>query len=118
MIMLNACVGVCCPSMQETWTPVACQRGEGRLRGGVEEVTEWYQLTLPCNPNSNRLKCYEHVCTGMPLSVHACMSNMVHMEEGFGLNYCEWSNYRVQCCLPSMHVKCSSLHGPKRAQRL
>lgn len=92
--------------------------GGGAGARGVEEVTERYQLTLPCNPNSNRLKCYEHVCTGMPLSVHACMSNMVHMEEGFGLNYREWSNYRVQCCLPSMHVNCSSLHGPKRAQRL
>lgn len=59
----------------------------GVCSAGVEEVTERYQLTLPCYPNSNRLKCYEHVCTGMLLSARACMSNMAHVEEGFHLDY-------------------------------
>lgn len=79
----------------------------GGCWAGAEEVTERYQLTLPCNPNSNRLKCYEHVCTGMPLSARACMSNMVHVEGGFRLDYRGRSNSRAhQCCLSSAQHAC------------
>lgn len=89
------------------------------VRGGwgtAEEVTERYQLTFPCTPNSDRLKCCEHVCTGTLSSVHVCLSNMDHMEEGFCLDYCEWSTVvfiSVICHLLGVFVKCSSLYGPK-----
>lgn len=80
MIVVNLCAGVhgC------LWHVGGGREG---CWAGAEEVTERYQLTLPCNPNSNRLKCYEHVCSGMLLSARACMSNMVHVEEGFRLDY-------------------------------
>lgn len=65
----------------------ACVGVGGSLLGVAEEVTEWYQLTFPCSPNSDRLKCYEHVCTGTLPSVQLCLSNVDHMEEGFRLDY-------------------------------
>lgn len=94
----------------------ACVGGGGSLLGVAEEVTEWYQLTFPCSPNSDRLKCYEHVCTGTRPSVQLCLSNVDHMEEGFRLDYCEWGSVvfiRVLCHLLNAFVKCSSLYGPK-----
>lgn len=94
--------------------PGVCGMSEGRGDGGGgEEVTEWYQLTFPFTLNSDRLKCYEHVCTGMLSTVHVCLSNMDHMEEGFRLDYCERSTlvFTVVCHLLGAFVKCSSLYG-------
>lgn len=86
MIVVNACEGVHGPAQSMGVCGMLVGWGGG-CWAGAEEVTERYQLTLPCNPNSNRLKCYEHMCTGMVLSALACMSNMVHVEEGFRLDY-------------------------------
>lgn len=120
IIMVNACVGMHGPSTHKTWVSVACRRGVCVWRGGggllgvAEEVTEWYQLTFPCSPNSDRLK---RVCTGTLPSVQLCLSNVDHMEEGFRLDYCEWSSVvfiRVLCHLLNAFVKCSSLYGPQQ----
>lgn len=65
---------------------------------GTEGVPVCYQLTFPCNPKTNWLKCYEHVCIEMPLSVHVCMANICHMEEGLHLNYYEWGKCAMYQC--------------------
>lgn len=94
--------------------PLHFGEGWGRV-GGAEEVTERYQLTFPCTPNSDRLKCYEHVCKGTLSSLYVCLLNMDHMEEGFRLDYCKCSTgvfISVFCHLLGGFVKCSSLYGP------
>lgn len=72
---------------------------------GTEGVPVCYQLTFPCNPKTNRLKCYEHVCIEMLLSAHVCMANICHMEEGLHLNYYEWGKCAMyQCRLFGSHL--------------
>lgn len=67
-IMVNACVSIL----------VLTQHGyPWYVRGGcwwrgAEEVTEQYQLTFPFTPNSDRLKCSEHVWRRMLSSMHVC----------------------------------------------
>lgn len=84
-----------CRRMFEGQTKVRSVRVVGERVGGGQRG---YQLTSSCNPKTNWLECYEHVCIEMVSSVHVCMANMRHMEEGLHLNYYEWGKCALYDC--------------------